>query len=371
MVAAASVAWAIEPARTIWRTMPLVIYGGFLLCLLAELHQTRRLPLTPLLYGMPCTVVIVYFLIWQHWGSIRIISPLMKEDVGTFSNYGVAFLLPIIPFLLHRTLAQPRWPLVNVGFLVLIGIALAYSGSRAGLLASALILLAFLALAGRFRWRLMMLAMLTGVAATVCVLVLAVYFDAGAVIGRVVERTVELIRLISGAENAEAQGDDIRLAMIWRSLALLVDTSLLGVGYENIRVLFPTSTGGGVVSHNLWIVTGAGELGLLGFVSALAFSVIAMQRAYRGLGRAGRGGDSERLHAAAILIAIVIVIIHAQFRPQMGNPMFFVVLALALMRPTGAARRPARAAPLFAAGQRGAMPAQAGSWPSRGGNGSS
>lgn len=133
---------------------------------------------------------------------------------------------------------------------------------------------------------------------------------------------------IEGLTDPSRDAEDYRRALIYaQGFKVIAEEPVTGIGYGALTRHLEELHGRGIISHNL-IITAWGEMGIPGLV-ALFWLVGAV---FMGLGKyrkKGVGLTSDKFLAAATLCALIVVFIHAQFRPLFSNPMFPVLLAQA------------------------------------------
>ena len=147
----------------------------------------------------------------------------------------------------------------------------------------------------------------------------------------------QLLSLGALSAPSTSGGDFSRTAMYFEGMRLIQEHWLLGVGYGGLFSEMEASYGFGLVSHNLFI-SAIGEMGLPGLfilLWAVGGAIVLLLRARRN----AVNDPFLRSAATAALVSLVVVLVHAQFRPFYAMPMVGLLLGQAAV--LGGCRRQA------------------------------
>lgn len=322
--------WSRYPDESLWRgALVLINLAIFYLALRANAKTNEKLMQT-LVIITPLIMALTFAIIFYKYGSIRPDSKSMSEVVGSLANVGPALVVLCIPYLLvFRSLAVKKSMLsIALGACVFVVLL---SQSRGGFLMLAIVFpltLYFLPESRSVRSAKTLKCCFAGL-----IVAGAVFFFLG------FDRTV--IPVIERFEQSQLWGDnglssatrgksDYRRTLMYvEGINALREEPLLGIGYGSLKLFIEDNNPGlkGIVSHNL-IITAWGELGLPGLIVLLWLLVSIINGLRKCLANKYTNKREKRI-AAATLVAFLVVIIHAQFRPLLNNPMFPVLLAQA------------------------------------------
>lgn len=292
-----------------------------------------RQGLSPFLIIAGLMTVIVLALnsyLFLNYGTVRAVVAVVRETYGTFSNVGTALIVGCAPLLLARTVIPNMDNRLTYFLLFAVVAAVLLAQSRSGIvlvLAPATILSITLMIRARRVVEIIAVTFILPVFSWFLIDILNLQDQ--------IMRTVE--RLLGSALISQGtQADFVRLEMFRAFGLILNEKPLFGVGYENFGIFMQGVSQYSVVSHNIF-VTAFGEMGIFGL---LTYGGLFFWGVKRALGLV-MGHQHERDYPvlAALGVAILMVLLHALFRPQLNNPLFFCLIGLAFAVPQGRSRQ--------------------------------
>ena len=327
----ASTLWSRYPDETLWYgSLVLVNIGIFHLASKANTHSMDQL-ISSLVIIVPLVMAFTFVLIYYKYGTVRADSAAIKDEIKSISNAGPALVVLCVPYLLaFQSLAFKKsqvWFALVACFIVVL-----LSQSRGGLLMAVIAL--FLSLyfyPGSINARLLKILKWGG--ASLAILVVVLFFVGyERAIAPVIER-FEQSQLFAGegltSPSKDAGGDFGRALMYSEGINAIYQEPISGIGYYSLMRFMEerNSIGFGTVSHNL-IITAWGEMGLAGLF-VLIWLVWSIMNGLRRCLKSDGLTHREKLLASATLVAFLVAIAHAQFRPLFSNLMFPIILAQA------------------------------------------
>lgn len=325
LMPATSALWSRYPLDTLWS-------GALMLANIAIFHLASRANaverdtlIMRLSVIIPLASFAAFTAIYFEYGSVRVLSRTMADEVKSFSNHGAALSVLCIPYLLALTrIAQnKRMAYLCLGVAIMVVLL---SQSRGAYLMLAFILIASpYFMTSQLGDRIMIYLRTTGFLMAIAVVVY-LSFGYERTLAPVVERFTQS-QILSEGLGAPTKGDaDYTRALIYaEGIDLIREHPLMGIGYHGFARYLEEKSGVYRVSHNL-IITIWGEMGIPGlFVSIwlLAAVVINLRRQKR----LENSSQQDRLIAAATSMALLVVIMHGQFRPVLTNPLLPILLA--------------------------------------------
>lgn len=321
-----SAMWSIQPSETLTQASLLIAFGYIFLVS----HVIFISKKVDWFYNSSLLLItfysLVFITIYLFFGSVRAEGRYMKELTGSISNHIPAIALPLLPYLYVMWKQKRKRLLVGISFFLLIFIVV-ISESRAAyglFLSYAVIIPLFMSssvwIAAR---KLIPTVVLMGLAAGV-----AYYLVGQEVISSVLERFANS-QLVQGDFSVDEQeGDFTRVVMILETLNIVSDDPLTGIGYYTFKDYMINKYGFGRMSHNI-VLTVWGELGVLGLLTFTGVIVGAFRRASHAQAHAlEQGAANQWMFLAATKAALVVLLLHAMVRPQLSNPMLYLVLAV-------------------------------------------
>jgi O-antigen ligase len=131
---------------------------------------------------------------------------------------------------------------------------------------------------------------------------------------------------INENNRLKGQPDRFRMQSYAVGLAIVKDNYMIGIGYGNSKAVMAEQVGKGYIPHNV-ILGILGELGLVGLFLLLWLTFAAVRRLTTGF-RITQPGTDKKIYVYALALAFVAVAVSAQFRPQLENPLVYVILAM-------------------------------------------
>lgn len=319
-----SLLWSDYPEETFFRAQ---VAMGFLclftLALLAFQRGSFRWFFRTCII-LPYICLGAFMAVLALFGSIRVASPTQADAVGSFSNLAPALALLCLPFLIYLFRGGGGSRLAVGGSMVSVIAVTLLSQSRGAYLMLGVTLVLIVLLFGRGVNVKAASAIKLLFVAGFALLIIVVAGGYENTFGAVAERfqASQILDLDSTATAGEA--DYSRQAMYLGGIETIRDEPLTGIGYGGLAERMNDAYGFRLASHNL-ILTAWGEMGLLGLLLFIWLTSATVSRAWESR------RQSEFYRAA--LVAVIVALLHAQIRPQLENPMFWVVLAVALAAP--------------------------------------
>ena len=277
-------------------------------------------------------IFFIFFYIFLKYGAVRQFgNPEMKSFVNFFSNKGTAIIIPCVPIVLYCLKMKIFNRLLSIGALASCYISISLSESRASLV---LIILATFGTIFAISENIKILFRYVCYSVIFIVLIFVVINS--------MEETNDLTKrvssrfsnsaLLSNESVEDGIQDYERIMMFIVAKDIIEQDPFWGVGYENFGFFMEKIYGSFVVSHNLIITTWA-ETGLMG----LGFFVWLLLECGKNIRRQRRRFAEYHIKAppfyGVLFVALALVLIHGMVRPQLNNPMFYLIIAACLSRP--------------------------------------
>jgi O-antigen ligase len=325
--------WAPFPIESLWHaSIHLIFLWIFISAFIALSNRNIKWFYYTVTF-IPYMVLIASLFIYYRYGAIRADSKEISDAVGSFSNLAPAIVIPLIPFHIYLYLIKSNRLLTYISFYAAIIVVL-ISQSRGGYLMLSIIVLGSPFLFSTNYCK--KLIYLTKILTILIILIGSIIFFFGyeSTIGRVAERfsSSQLIHFFSADSPAKGESDYRRFVQYATGISIIKSHPIMGVGFYG----FPTQMEKllidkeGSVSHNIFF-TVWGEMGILGLLAFvwLVYSALLKTLRERSYCKKLRN-RSGFLFYSALGMAISVSLLHAQFRPQLTNPLFYVIFALAL-----------------------------------------
>lgn len=264
---------------------------------------------------LAATALAIFLYLNYRYGRVRAASFFSDDEIGALSNWIPALLVPVLPIVLER-LKHRMFDFKLIATAMAMVIVMVLSQSRFSMVISAvaavLIFVDFRRMAASIQVILLM-------AVTTVAAIYLLDLDIPEIYANILDRFEDR----SMALNGEIR-ESIREEMLATALDLWRANPFFGIGLNGMADVTNYTYGGPVISHNLYLVSGLGEFGAVGFLLVLlltGYPILRQFNRYRRL-PAGMGRSQEW----AVLIGLLIAAGHAYFRPQLDNPVFFIFL---------------------------------------------
>jgi O-antigen ligase len=147
----------------------------------------------------------------------------------------------------------------------------------------------------------------------------------------VVKRIIESSLLQNIVQLAPEKGtlDYGRSVMYVTGVNAIKNNPITGIGFMGLSKKIEESYGFQMVSHNI-IITAWGEMGILGLFSFLWITILAVYRLHKLRRHFLKVNRYEYYFYSATIVSLFVAILHAQFRPQLSNPIFSIILGIAI-----------------------------------------
>lgn len=333
--------WTLYPEETLFRLMITSIYLWLYLVARLAMRLEGRAWFERLVVAIPYVYLGMFAYLLFNYGTVRPVDRSMSEEIGSVCNLGPGIVELCLPFLLFRAVCLRHTRLFEWGAIGAAIFITILSQSRGAYIMFALTLgllgLVLQRTPGarahvRFYWILVLLTCL------VSVIVIVVGYDK--TIGIVLERIgqSQLISISLSEEPWQGESDFSRALSYRAALELLRTHPFKGIGYGGFGPFFEDHFGRFSISHNL-IVSVWGELGLPGLLIFGSILYMTLSRLLRIWASHRIVEPEDFVFWCACLVSLVVALAHGMFRPVMDNPMFFVLLAVAMSAPNVPARR--------------------------------
>ncbi len=280
-------------------------------------------------------IFFIFFHVFIQYGSIRIAYVDNDVAFGAISNWMPALLLPIAPlvFFPQTTPEQPKW-LNGANMMMFIAIIL-LSQSRFGYLLLLLILLWQFASLELGKKVFFVLAGLTAL----LIMTSLFQFDLMQLAEPVIKRSAKLAPILLEwfdieLQNTLVEAESTRSIMLSKALEVWKENPVFGIGFNGMADI-PLDESNhahaatGIISHNLYLATGLGELGLVGFALLMSIVLLALIIPLRRRKGIAAVELIERRRIIVFWFGLVIALLHGYLRPQLDNPVFFTFLVMA------------------------------------------
>ncbi|MBT5532709.1 O-antigen ligase family protein, partial [Candidatus Poribacteria bacterium] len=254
-------------------------------------------------------------------------SAQMLAVIGSLSNQGPAVTELAAPYLFYLVVAEPRRRMAAFGAIGCALFLVVASQSRGALLLLGVTIALVAVLFGRttgtkIRRTAALFVVGAGVVAAVWGVLGPGYFS------EPIER-LQNSRMFDASDidiRSVDEADYQRTVMYLEGINAIRAHGVTGIGYGALPSYIEAIHGWRLISHNI-IVTAWGEMGLAGLALALVIAVVGTRRVWVARASARRVDARAFYFHTATLIAWVVALMHAQFRPQLSNPMFHVLAA--------------------------------------------
>lgn len=307
----ASAAWSVEPATALGAAGRMVIGVALMVIVYTAARDARAKRALIFAFVIGGVLTIAYGVIFKPGPPIKgiVFDPTrLYGGVGEPNDLG-AVLLPCIALSLFTLPVMRsvvgRIILALLSVVLVVGLVL--SQSRGALVAAAVMLIAGVLLAGRYRLR---IAALVGVIVLVGVGYFAIFAD-----DRVHKRLTSLVRADAYGGIADGSG---RIQLWKAAIGLIEDHPIIGVGARNYRAM----TGESLVVHNTYLEIQA-ELGLVGmilFMTVIIGTLVVAVRAVRASAAAGEVTNEFAARGAVVgLVGLLTayLFISGEFQPPL------------------------------------------------------
>ncbi|MCS3700522.1 hypothetical protein GGQ20_001839 [Salinibacter ruber] len=265
------------------------------------------------------TTAILFLYIVLTYGSVRPSSYDMRQVVGPISNQAAAISVLGIPYLLQYRESKVK----KIFGLILVVAIVVLSESRAAYMLSFISIP--MTLFYRRKSSIKKVASFILYALSGILLLYAIYVLTNRrVVLSVINRFNELLNPISTSIGDK----NMRLLMFFTGIDIVTLKPITGVGYYMIRKYMEQLYGNGIISHNI-LVSVWSEMGLFGLISFLIMVYKTWQNNQKIIKKSLRyGRDNLYRIGSANKVAFILAMSHAMVRPQLMNPMVYVILAL-------------------------------------------
>lgn len=275
-------------------------------------------------------VFLIFLYVFSSFGSVR--SAMHTHDVafGSISSWMPALILPFAPFVFFPTIKSVSNLWLSRANLFMFVTVLLLSQSRfAYLIVLACMLLKFLSF--KLIHKLYFIAISAFLIIAFNHIFNIVLMDLlEPVIVRIAKYAPVVIDIFDiSPENTVLARTDIRAAMISAAFPIWAENPFFGIGLNGFAdIHVPGVEKEKMISHNIYIVTGLAELGVVGFCILMMVVIIAMLRPLHRLRSHGEYLAHEKSLVWKYYFGLLIVLLHAYFRPQFDNPTFFAFIIM-------------------------------------------
>ena len=333
--------WSIVPLWTLYRAVVLLFFVGlFYFSNSLFIHNQRKWFFQLVIY-LPIIILICNVYIYLKFGSVRINSQAMRESVSSFSNIGTAIVILCVPFIIYLFITNKLNKLKIYGCLLCAIVSIVFAQSRAGYLLFGLIILLFFVFLKKKIIRIILKHSIQIGVISILFFPIIISILSSNNISRYQEKFWYKIQTSSMfSPNAyvnpeEGIADYARIIMIHECFNIIMEKPLTGIGYEGFLTYTKKKLGYELFSHNI-ILTMWGEGGFFAMLFFMLSTVTAFKRLSQYKKMFKKYNFDEYCFYTATTIALIIALIHSLIRPQLKNPMFYIVFAIALsLKPLG------------------------------------
>ncbi len=319
--------WALYPEETLFYAGKNVVYLWVFQAAFIALICGKRRWLDYLVVAIPITCAVILAGIYAKYNVVRPNSIEMYEAVGSFSNLAIALTEICLPFLLYLFRVNSRLVLVGVSIAACF-FTMVISQSRGGYLMLGITIVLVVLLFGRnIQTRVYNFIRIAALYLAVLLITLPIV-NLNNLVAPVVERFKHIhpVSIIT-EEPTRGMKDFGRVAMYYAGQDAIRNYGDVGIGYGGLKEYVNDLYGFPMVSHNL-MITAWGELGFLGLTLFVFSAFVAFRGVLRRRRFLARNDVREFYFRTAALVALVVAVVHGMFRPQLDNPMFYVLLAI-------------------------------------------
>lgn len=287
---------------------------------------------------MYLVILLCFTYILISFGEIKY-SEAVVEDIGFFSPTSMAMIVGYYPFYIYMLVTRKHNFLITAIIAVTLPILMLVAGNR-----SAFILLGlgsvfcFLGMARNKVSSLKYLAIATVLFAGMASLAYMTIPAAKTSMRFVLERsfhsslldvetpTANVGKLLNKQKNLP---DRDRILLLLLAYEIVREHPLSGIGFHGTKNFMESRFGYGRISHNI-IVTAWAEGGLISLLAFLFLTIVCYSRILKSRKLVKKVNRDDYLFLSAALISLTLMLLHAMFQPQEFNPIFLLVIALAL-----------------------------------------
>ena len=277
----------------------------------------------------------VFLYVYWHYGSVRLAFVNHEVAFGAISNWMPSLVVPfatLIFFSQYRSQGE-KW--LGIGNMFMFSSIIILSQSRFG----------YFILATTLFWRFLTFSFF-GKLAFLLAGVIFLFIHVDLLDMDLVKLTEPTLRRFasylpafqgsfdSDMQNIAETSRSARSIMLSKALEMWVQNPIFGIGLNGmadvpVPEVHNEHATKGIIAHNLYLATGLGELGVVGFLLLTTIVALALIAPLRLFTRSMRI-PGERCNMLSIFWSgLAITLVHAWFRPQLDNPVFFAFLIMA------------------------------------------
>lgn len=326
--------WSLYKAETIWiASISLVFLWIFHASQIAFRKGDRRWFSSIVLF-LPYLCLILSATIFMKFNSLRPTSYEMLQTVGSFSDVAPRLLEICLPYLIYMFFNKKgtiRLP-VSGGIISIIIVILLSQSRGAYLMMFTSIVLSTLLFSMRLYLRLRNALWLVAFIIAAIVFAISIFGyenSIGPTINRFSQSEVYVFNV--SEEPDKSFSDYNRSVMYYEGVQALKSYPITGIGFGALMRHIEDMHGFECSSHNI-IITAWAELGLPGVFIMFLIFLSAFKRVWRTRSSSKYINRNDFYFYSATLIALIVAVLHAQFQPQLSNPLFYVLLAIAFTK---------------------------------------
>jgi O-antigen ligase len=325
--------WALYPIVTIWSSSISLIFLWIFEATRIASYRKSRSWLHSLVILLPYVYLGLFSIIITKYGTVRPDSSEIRNVVHSFSDLGPAILELCFPYLIYIWMSQKnKRKLLIIGSFISVILVTIISESRA---AYALLLVNsfFIAIlfgrnfTSKVRYMLWFGSYL-GLISLVAILV----FGYNRTIGSTIERFKGSHVQMFGDQPDKRAYDYVRAVMYYEGLHIIKEYPLTGIGFGGLGPHIEATYGFFLISHNIFI-TAWGELGIVGLLLFLYIVISAFVRLWRMRNISLNVNITDFYFYSSTLVALIVAVLHAQFRQQLNNPFIYVIFGISFSLP--------------------------------------
>ena len=282
---------------------------------------------------LPYIGFLIITVVWLEHGAVRpnYETRDLQDEFGSLSNHIPAIVIVCLPFLI-MSFSEYKNKAIILGSLIALLAVVVLSQSRGGLSSYLLTLAGCLFFIKKFSLKIKLMFFLLLISLVFIIMMPSSIIEKNlqGIYDRFSDSALFDMDFFDDADlPSQFSGSDYRRALMYKyGVRAIYENPILGIGFNTFKdymgIYYPVNP---VVSHN-WVITFWGELGLIGLILGFAVFFIAYKKIFFGLRFGKMYSDSIYKFYASLCIALSVIIFAGMFRPQLNNPVLYLILAI-------------------------------------------